>query len=892
MNKLPYILLLLLSFCPSIAFAVNVQNPILIISSYNPESPNMSRNIQDFEERYWEYNFPHQIRMENMNCRTFHEAASWKSRMDAILKKYINEDKTLTPTAIILLGQEAWSSYLALDYAETFSIPVLTGLASRNFIKLPSASDTLDQWNPESLDVERDFDHYNILSGIFIQYDIDRNINLVKTLFPHTKSIAFVTDNTYGGVALQSLIRQEVRKFPQIEPIFLDGRIDAINTLLLRISELPENTVVMIGTWRVDKNESYFLNRAIYSLMKANKKTPAFSITTTGLGYWAMGGYVPEYTLQGAELADKLADILKYKVTSHSNLQFTTSSYKFDAIKLKEFGIKQFQLPPNSILLNDRSAFVEKYQYLFPFMGAIIAFILFALITVVIYLLKAKKLNAALLESETYREVVLNNIDVLFAKINNNYEIEWQSGTTSGAINNNLARTGGEKHCYARYFERDTPCEECSILKLRNGGSRGEVVLKCVENDHYAAIHTPLLDKAGILSGFIIRLENVTEREKANVELQKAKESAEESDRLKSLFLANMSHEIRTPLNAIVGFSEIISQTENEVDKQEYLEIIANNNSLLLQLIDDILDLSKIEAGTLSFVDEVVDVNKLLDEIFNVFLSKANDKKLAFNLSKALPICLINIDRHRLSQVVCNFLTNAFKFTQSGSVDFGYEEINNGLHFYVKDTGCGISVEKADAVFERFVKLNNFAQGTGLGLSICKMIVAKFNGEIGVNTKIGEGSVFWFTLPLNMVTLRKEKRLSSVSTIDEFDALKRTNITKPVILIVDNDHENYTFYSSIFNSDYNLIKAWDANEGLEMFKKFNPDLVMMDTNTLSKGDSGVVSDIRRHSKKMVPILAISLNDEIADLDQFGFNEIFRNTTPKKTIKERIETLLK
>ena len=242
---------------------------------------------------------------------------------------------------------------------------------------------------------------------------------------------------------------------------------------------------------------------------------------------------------------------------------------------------------------------------------------------------------------------------------------------------------------------------------------------------------------------------DIDERKKMEEELRESKEQAEESNRLKSAFLANISHEIRTPLNAIVGFSGLLPGTENDEDKQEYIRIIEYNNNLLLQLIDDILDLSKIEAGVMEFNLTSVDINQLLEEVEQSFRYRAHEKNITLSFEEKLPDCIIHTDRTRVSQVLTNFMSNALKFTERGTIHLGYRmKDQNTLYFYVSDTGCGLSEEDQECIFERFVKLNSFAQGTGLGLSISRTIIKKLGGDIGVESQKGKGSTFWFTLPL------------------------------------------------------------------------------------------------------------------------------------------------
>lgn len=235
---------------------------------------------------------------------------------------------------------------------------------------------------------------------------------------------------------------------------------------------------------------------------------------------------------------------------------------------------------------------------------------------------------------------------------------------------------------------------------------------------------------------------------KAYSHSSEAMEKAEQANQLKSAFLANMSHEIRTPLNAIVGFSNMLPEVDDREEMREYTDIIETNTNLLLQLINDILDMSKIEAGTFDFCPALIDVNQTMEEIEQSMQLRLKNDAVTFTFCERLPECMLYIDKNRLMQLLSNFIVNAIKFTKSGSIRMGYrmKDINT-IYFYVSDTGCGMSPEQCRHVFERFVKYNPFIQGTGLGLSICHMIVEHLKGEIGVNSEEGKGSTFWFTLP-------------------------------------------------------------------------------------------------------------------------------------------------
>ncbi len=305
--------------------------------------------------------------------------------------------------------------------------------------------------------------------------------------------------------------------------------------------------------------------------------------------------------------------------------------------------------------------------------------------------------------------------------------------------------------CYKSVMHRDSPCPGCVMHKALETGKREMKEVTFDDEFTVEITATPVYDikNEGQIRGVVLKYEDVSERTRVANEWKRAKEAAEMSDRLKSIFLSNMSHEIRTPLNAIVGFSELLVNTDDPKDKEEYMAIINRNNELLLQLISDILDLSKIEAGTLEFIYDMVDINEMLRGLEMSYRQKiAEHPGIDISFTSHMDECVVYTEKNRVMQVISNFLNNALKFTREGHIHFGYEEQENGLRFFVSDTGKGIPVEKQGEIFKRFVKLDSFTNGTGLGLAICQTIVRKLGGEIGVLSEEGKGSTFWFTLPV------------------------------------------------------------------------------------------------------------------------------------------------
>lgn len=352
-----------------------------------------------------------------------------------------------------------------------------------------------------------------------------------------------------------------------------------------------------------------------------------------------------------------------------------------------------------------------------------------------------------LAELNRQNQLILNNAISGLAYISSDFTVQWEN-VNACFPDLVFARYEQGKLCYQTAYGRNTPCENCVMKRAFSSKQTESVVLKLENGKIVELFATPVWDKvSGELDGAVMRVDDITDREYMIRELQRAKQQAEKSDKLKSAFLANMSHEIRTPLNAIIGFSELLATVAEPEERDEYVKIIMTNNELLLKLINDILDLSKIEAGFVELNPQLFDLHEVFAEIGLAMQYRITHPNINFVCINPYKKCLVTLDKNRLIQILTNYITNAIKYTVRGFIEMGYEYVNHGIRLYVKDSGIGIADGKKEKVFKRFEKLDEFAQGSGLGLSICKAIAEACGGCTGFESHQGEGSVFWAWLP-------------------------------------------------------------------------------------------------------------------------------------------------
>lgn len=646
-NKILFIVFIaLLFFSPRLCNAANTEESaeeILFITSYNSDTKYTYDNISTFIQTYTQLGGKYSTIVENMNVTDLSQAHKWKETLTEIL------DKHPGAKLVIFLGGEAWSSFLHLEDEKYKRLPVFFAMASRNGIRIPDEPIDMQQYEPQSIDLTERMKEYNVKYCSSYEYDINKDIEMMKYFYPEMEHLAFVSDNTYNGLAEQAWFKKNLKNHPELSITYIDGRIHTLDMAVNQLRVLPKNSVMLLGIWRIDNRGITYMNNSVYAFSKANPLLPVFSLTSTAIGYWAIGGYVPQYEGIAKGMGEYAYQFLDKGKNDIRSINILPNKYKFDANKLKEWGFEDKKLPINSIVINQPIPFFVAYKTEVQFILLTFLVLIGGLMIALYYY---------------YRTKILKN-----------------------------------------RLERTTK-------QLR---------------------------------------EDKKKLEASEIELRDAKERAEEANQLKSAFVSNMGHEIRTPLNAIVGFSSLlINSVEPSEELQEYANIIQTNSNLLLQLISDVLDVSRLESGKLQFNYEWCE---LVTHCQNMITLTNRNKTTNADVRLQMPKepYMLYTDPLRLQQIIINLLNNALKFTPAGgsiTLDYTVDKEKQCILFSVTDTGTGIPEDKQELVFQRFEKLNEFVQGTGLGLAICKLTIQYMGGDIWIDKDYKGGARFIFSHPI------------------------------------------------------------------------------------------------------------------------------------------------
>lgn len=608
--------------------------PVVIVSSYNTAVRHVNENLAEFFEEYTRSGLPNPITVEDINAHNLSDCLGWRVRLRRVLRKYY--EKGNRPACIVLLGLESSSVFFSFDDPELKRTPVVVGMRGSALVKIP-AQERLDiaAWDPESYDLTKDFNDYNIVGGQLYYYDVKRNLDLIKRFYPKCNTLTFMTDNTLRGVTMHALFKKYVENDRRFDVNYIDGRKMSIIDADEAISDMPASQALLIGTWTADNSNSYVVRNSTYTFGQTNPKLPTFTLTNVAMGHWPVAGYTPRYQVLGRELAD---DVIAFLKTGNKKpIKLVDNHYVFDLQRVNMLRLSLDDFNFNYDVVNEPLSVFEEYRDTIIFVTVLIIVLISALCITIHLLRRSRRLSAKLV--------------------------------------------------------------------------------------------------------------------KQGKELLVAKYNAEEANHAKSRFIANISHEIRTPLNAVLGFSQLFANDQIELtaeERKQYAELIMTNGNMLLKLVDDVLDMSKIEAGKLKFNIGEHDVVALVNTAAKIADANNKSEDVEIRVATSISHLTIETDRERLLQVLANLTTNAKKCTEHGSITIALEKQPNDdmISISVSDTGCGIPKEKAQEVFERFSKLDSFRQGTGLGLSICRAFVEELGGKIWVDTTYTEGARFVFTHPI------------------------------------------------------------------------------------------------------------------------------------------------
>ena len=332
------------------------EEEILFITSYNSDTKYTYDNISTFIETYTQLGGRYSTMVENMNATDLTQAHQWKKTLTDIL------DKHPKAKLVILLGGEAWSSFLHLEDEKYKQLPVFCAMASRNGIRIPEDSTDIRSYNPESINLMERMKEYNVRYCSTYEYDIKKDIEMIQDFYPETEHLVFVSDNTYNGLAELAWFKKNLQHFPQLSITYVDGRIHTLDMAASQLRNLPRNTVMLLGIWRIDNRGITYMNNSVYAFSKANPLLPMFSMTSTAIGYWAIGGYVPQYEGVGKSMGEYAYRFLDQKETGISSINILANRYKFDAKKLKEWGFGNKKLPVNSMVINQPIPFFVAYK--------------------------------------------------------------------------------------------------------------------------------------------------------------------------------------------------------------------------------------------------------------------------------------------------------------------------------------------------------------------------------------------------------------------------------------------------------------------------------------------------------------------------------------------------
>lgn len=738
------------SFAPRVMADTKNQDYIIFISSSNFREK-WAYDLLEAVEKSFNQEDSFKVYSEALTVWHLHNQEEINRKIDYLRDKY-----PVLPKAVVIIGDPGW--YICKPLFDNFwkGVPVIICHS------VPHQPEDINKFygggdiSAEQIITTPAMQERYHVTAINIPVYIEETIRLMKQTIPEMKRIVLLSDDRF----ICSLVRKEFKiihqqYFPELELEFITYPYTNSETMLHKIGEYGKETGVIYCSWvnisSQSLSERYYPDERMHSYISGAANTPVFTLSdqyTETRSLFVGGHYISIPEIENtviSEIKSALADDNTYQAktiiagTPDTHLNYQT---------LLDKGISLDDVPEDTIYHDVPPGFIQRNMtYVVIVLGGAVVFFLFFFMNKRIKNLREKEREKHL----HLLENILDNLPIAakVKDVDNDMRYTFWNKKAEELFEypakEAIGKTDFDVMPEAAKMIRK---EDEELVKTNNSQSGIRRFFTNKNEECFTFQNNNLITFSDGRKWIVYTAWEITDLKIMERKLRLAKEEAEESNRIKSAFLANMSHEIRTPLNAIVGFSSILATDVSEEEREEYLSIIEQNNELLLQLINDILDLSKIEAGTLEYVYANIDINKMLSEIEQAIRIRLTDKNVDLITVTPLPELLLYTDQRRITQVINNFISNAMKFTTAGSISMGYDLPKDGyIRFFVADTGAGIPPENIEAIFNRFVKLDSFKQGTGLGLAISQNIVKELKGEIGVESELGKGSTFWFTLP-------------------------------------------------------------------------------------------------------------------------------------------------
>lgn len=838
-------------------FAENNKSKILIVHSYNQgyaSYPNLNKMIMDnLKQEGIEADF----RIFYLDCDRYSEDEEIKRTYELM-----ETMGTWKPDLIMVNDDQATYSLLCSDHPILRTIPIVfCGVHYPN-------------WNV--------LNKYSEITGFWDKPDYMKTISMVERIMGKMR-IRLLYDNTYlGKQAIKEVAEQFKKEYPEVYKNLREdmSRITPDSIVRIQFSQRrkmsrinrPDSTTFHFVNLRernkneilweisgMEKYSTFIQTKYDYTTMRIGRisDVPTFSVINEGFDYnqGILGGYITTLDIQAAEGATCIARILKGEKASQIPIVQSSKKYVIDWNELTRWNINHNSIPPEYEIIH--MPFYVRYRSEL-IAGCILLSILIAtLIFYLVYLYSR--------EGKRKREAQLNlqkEKEFLSLALEGGNIFVWKCDLDNDLITfdkkffDNLhiiPQTYTSEQMWTMVHSNEYPKAITQFKQIKEG-KQNKVTLRCRCDFNgqgyiwYEFRYTSVVESNSII-GLILNIQEFKNREH---ELTEARDLAAKTE-LKQSFLANMSHEIRTPLNAIVGFSNLLTSNNSQTkeEKQEFIDIINRNCELLLKLIGDILEISRIESDNLSFTFQTFCLNKLIEDIYTThqMMMPANVRLLTEIPQEPV---FINSDKLRLNQVITNFVNNAVKFTASGSITVGYEikKSSRKLFIYVKDTGKGIPDNEQKMIFERFYKRDEFVQGTGLGLSISQGIVEKLGGEILLKSKEGQGSTFTIVLPYNP----EEKKDTLPSNHQEKSINENINKNnRKTILIAEDNESNYMLLETILHKDYDLVWVKNGKDAVREAEEHSFDLVLMDIKMPEMNGIEALKEIRK-TQKHLPVI--------------------------------------